>query len=71
VKPWYKSKTMWLNIATVGGAVVGGVVGLIPTLQPLLDPTTYSVTMFIVGLANIVLRSITDTAIGNGDAKPD
>jgi hypothetical protein len=71
VKPWYKSKTMWLNIATVGGAVVGGVVGLIPTLQPLIDPTTYSVTMFIVGLANIVLRSITDTAIGNGDANQD
>jgi hypothetical protein len=62
---------MWLNRATVGGAVVGGVVGLIPTLQPLLDPTTYSVTMFIVGLANIVLRSITDTEIGNGDDNQD
>ena len=62
---------MWLNIATVGGAVVGGVVGLIPTLQPLLDPTTYSVIMFSVGIANILLRSITDTAIGNGNAKPD
>jgi hypothetical protein len=65
-KPWYKSKTVWFNIITIGGAVAAGVVGLVPALQPLLTPNVYAMTMFIVGTVNIVLRAITDTVIDAG-----
>lgn len=63
-KPWYKSKTVWFNLLTVGGAVVTGVVGFLPTLQFLFTPQTYAVVFAAVGLVNIVLRSITSDAIG-------
>jgi hypothetical protein len=62
-KPWYKSKTVWFNIATVGGAVAGGVVGLLPTLQPLLSVEVYGIAMTVVGLINIGLRSVTKDAV--------
>jgi hypothetical protein len=63
-KAWYKSKTMWVNLLVVGGAVVSGVVGLVPTLQPLVEPNTYALLMFSAGVVNLVLRAVTDTAIG-------
>jgi hypothetical protein len=62
-KPWYKSKTVWFNIATVGGAVAGGAVGLLPTLQPLLSVEGYAITMAVVGLINVGLRSVTKDAV--------
>jgi len=58
---------MWVNLLVVGGAVVSGVVGLIPTLQPLVEPDTYAIWMFGIGVVNIVLRAVTSTAIGNTD----
>lgn len=64
-KPWWKSKTIWFNIATIGGAVAAGVVGLIPTLQPLLSPTAYSLTLFVVGIINVILRAITDQGLSH------
>ena len=63
IKPWYKSKTMWFNLATVGGAVLAGVVGLLPTLQFLFTPHIYSIIFAVVALINIGLRSITQDAI--------
>jgi hypothetical protein len=63
VKPWYTSKTVWFNILTVGGAAAAGLVGLVPTLQPFLTPESYAVTMVVIGLVNVVLRSITSDAI--------
>lgn len=62
-KPWYKSKMMWFNILTTLGAVAGGVVGVLPTLQPLLTPTSYAVTMFVVGVVNVSLRAVTKHGI--------
>lgn len=62
-KPWYKSKMMWFNILTTMGAVAGGVVGLIPTLQPLLTPTTYAITVFIISVVNVGLRAVTKHGI--------
>ncbi len=67
MKPWYKSKTMWFNIATVGGAVLAGVVGLLPTLQFMLSPQAYAITFMVIGAVNVLLRSITESAIGNMD----
>ena len=61
MKPWYKSKTVWFNVLTVGGAVAAGVVWLLPTLQ--LSTEDYQLALFIVGIVNVALRSITTDAI--------
>jgi hypothetical protein len=62
-KPWYTSKTVWFNLATVGGAVAAGAVGLLPTLQPLLPEHTYAYLTVAIGLINVLLRSVTKDAI--------
>ena len=58
-KPWYKSKTVWFNVLTIGGAVLSGVAGLLPTLQLLIPPEVYAITLFTIGVGNIVLRTLT------------
>jgi hypothetical protein len=58
-KRWYRSKTVWFNILTIGGAVLDGLLGLLPTVQPLVDPTVYPWVMLSVGAVNVVLRAIT------------
>ena len=58
-KPWYKSKTVWFNIFSIGGAILGGVVGLLPTLEVVIPPTAYAITLFCLGVGNIILRAIT------------
>lgn len=68
-KPWYKSKTIWFNILTIGGAVAAGVVGVVPTLQPLLSPEAYSITLFVVGMVNVVLRAITTEGLSYDPSK--
>ena len=59
MKPWYKSRVVWFNILTIGGAVVSGVVGLLPTLELLIPPVVYSITLFVLGVVNILLRGLT------------
>ena len=62
-KPWYRSRTVWFNILTIGGAVMGGVVGLLPTIEPLFTPMAYMLTLFVVGVGNVVLRALTSGPI--------
>lgn len=59
MKPWYKSKTVWFNILTIGGAVLGGAGGFLPALGPVVSPAVYQWTLFGVGFLNVVLRAIT------------
>lgn len=59
VKPWYKSKTIWFNVLTGLGAALTGVVGLMPTLQPLITPTSYAISLFVMGTINVGLRVVT------------
>lgn len=61
-KPWYKSKTMWLNIITAGAVFTEGLSGVLSGMTPLLGPALPWV-IFGVTLLNLVLRSITDVAI--------
>ena len=63
MKPWYKSKTVWFNIITVGGAIAAAGVGLLPTLAPLLSPNVFAIVTVTVGVVNIALRSMTSDAI--------
>ena len=58
-KKWYKSRTMWLNLATV----VAGGAPLVANFTGLISPLVYAMLMTAVGLANIALRLLTDTGI--------
>ena len=58
---------MWFNIAVVGGAALSGAVVLLPVLEPLLTPAFYATTLFVVGIANVALRSVTSNGIGQED----
>jgi len=62
-KPWYRSKTMWFNIATVGGTVMAAAVGLLPTVEPAIAPSVYPWVVVVVGLANAGLRTATKGGI--------
>ena len=63
MKPWYKSKTVWFNVALVGGAAVGGLAGLFPALQPYMTPKVFVIWTTLIGVANVGLRSMTRDAI--------
>lgn len=59
MKAWYKSKTVWFNILTIGGAVAGGLGGVLPALGPVLSVEAYQYALFSVGFFNVLLRAIT------------
>lgn len=65
MKPWWKSKTMWFNIAVVGGAALSGAVVFLPVLEPLLTPAAYATVFFVIGVVNVMLRSVTKEGIGD------
>jgi hypothetical protein len=62
-KCWYRSKTVWFNILTIGGAAVDGLIGLMPLVQPVIPVGYYPWIMFTVGLINVGLRAVTDGPI--------
>lgn len=62
-KAWYRSKTVWFNILTIGGAMVDGLLGLMPMVEPLVAPGVYPMVMLAVGIVNMVLRAITNGPI--------
>lgn len=67
-KPWYKSKMVWFNVLTIGGAVAGGLGGLLPHLGPVLDEQQYQILLFTVGAINVVLRAVTNGPIKWSDS---
>lgn len=69
MKPWYKSKTMWFNLAIVGGAALDSAVGLLPTVESLVPASMYSIIFFVVGVVNMALRAVTTNGIGKDDSK--
>ncbi len=64
MKPWFHSKTIWLNAASVVATLVSALSQVLPSLQGLLDIQTYIIVNAGVAFLNIVLRAyFTSTAI--------
>jgi hypothetical protein len=59
LKPWYKSKTMWVNLATF----FTGVAALLPEVREVVNPDTYTYLLVGIGLINVALRAVTDKGI--------
>jgi len=60
VKPWYASKTLWVN-AVAGLAAVTGALGLDLGLDP---DTQVALVGGILAVVNIVLRLVTKAPVG-------
>ena len=59
-KPWYKSKTVWVNVIVM----IVGVLTILQTSQTLVPSTWLPYFALVVGILNVVLRVwFTDTAI--------
>jgi len=64
MKKWYRSKTIWLNVASVVATLVSALSQVLPSLQGLLDIQTYIIVNAGVAFLNIILRAyFTSTAI--------
>lgn len=69
MKPWYKSKTIWLNAVAAALAVVELNFHL---LQPSIPPGVYVTAAGVLAFANVLLRAVTTTGIslkGGADAE--
>lgn len=55
-KAWWKSKTLWFNVAIGVGTVLEAHIGL---LSEQLGPNRYLGVMCLIAAANIVLRYVT------------
>ena len=58
-KAWYRSKTIWLNLA----AFVSGVTPLLMNFEGLVEPITYALLLTFLGILNVGLRIITEEGI--------
>lgn len=63
-KPWFRSKTMWLNI---GVTAVGIGSAVLPFTQPFINPRTFSLLTTAIGVANMTLRATTSAEIRSND----
>jgi len=62
-KPWYKSKTMWFNIATVVAAGTAFVSSNPAAFLPFLPEQSAPVILAVVGVINVMLRAVTTTGV--------
>lgn len=57
-KPWYESKTIWANLLVTLAAIL-----LLASEQLNLSPEATQWLLFLAGVANILLRTVTDQPI--------
>ncbi len=62
-KKWWQSKTLWFNTIATG---VGVATASTPLLEPMMTAENFGVFTAVVGIANIILRSITHQSIRQG-----
>lgn len=58
-KAFWKSKTFWLNVLSIGLAVAGGQLGI---------PVPPHVAVPVLAVGNLILRTVTTQPIGVADA---
>lgn len=59
-KPWWQSKTLWLNAIVLALAAAEDHVGL---LQPVLPVNFYQLVAFALPVINAALRFLTNTGV--------
>lgn len=67
VKPWWHSRTLWLNIAAAGLMALEGVWGV---LQPMLPFNFWTGMSVALPVLNAMLRVLTSTALAMRSARP-
>lgn len=60
VKPWWKSRTLWVNLLSAVGIVLET---QFEVIKPLVSPEVYQWLALLIPLANGILRVITDSPI--------
>ena len=60
MKKWYKSKTILFNLISM---MLIGAEANFALLQPMLGDSAYGVTLFVITMVNIGLRTITTSAV--------
>lgn len=63
-KPFWQSKTIWVNVATV---VVGVLTFIVGEEYDFITEETTSIIVTVVGVLNVLLRSYTKTPITTTD----
>ena len=63
VKRWYKSKTIWLNVAGLSIAVAQEFLVLVELLPETYQDAVRFWLMFLLALGNIVVRTVTKEPI--------
>ena len=60
MKKWYKSKTLWINVAVAIGAAVEASLTLV---QGYFDPRVFLALIGLTAGVNVVLRFLTSTGV--------
>ena len=60
MKKWYKSKTLWFNVAVAIGAAVEASLTLV---QGYFDPRVFLALIVLTAGVNVVLRFLTTTGV--------
>ena len=60
MKKWYKSKTLWFNVAVAVGAAVEASLTLV---QGYFDPRVFLALIGLTAGVNVVLRFLTTTSV--------
>ena len=62
-KKWYKSKTVWFNVAVGAASFTAALPGMLAILAPVLTVEVLKYTLFAVAIINYVLRRVTTSGV--------
>jgi hypothetical protein len=62
-KPWWKSRTLWVNAVVLLAAAAES---QLQVLQPLLPVNVYALVAFVLPLLNVLLRTVTQARLSIG-----
>ena len=62
-KAWYKSKTIWFNVAIQVAAIAAVLSNALPILAGIVSIKTMAIIMFVLAVVNQGLRSVTKEGV--------